>query len=264
MPGAARPWPVPAAPWIMRQSWHDLLFAHWPVPADALAPRLPRGLALDTFDGQAWLGIVPFRLSGLRPRWMPPSPGVSAFLEVNVRTYVTAGGKPGVWFLSLDASSRLAVRGARLLFRLPYHHARMRAEWQAGGMRYESHRPGAALRAEYRPCGERFTAAPGTLAHFLTERYCLYAADPRGLLRCEVDHPPWPLQPAELRLDVNTLSRPCTGSRCRRRSRCCTSRSGRTSASGRSGASDPRRAEPPARAGAVLWWPREGPPWSGR
>lgn len=191
----------------MAQSWHDLLFAHWPVAVDAVRPLIPPGLAIDTFDGRAWLGIVPFHMSGVRPRLVPPIPGPSAFPELNVRTYVTDGEKPGVWFLSLDASSRLAVWGARRFFHLPYHHARMRCAWDAGWVRYESRREGAAFAGAYRPCGPPFTAAPATLAHFVAERYCLYAADAGSLLRCEIDHAPWPLQPAELRLEANTMAR---------------------------------------------------------
>src|SRR5262245_20685303 len=108
-----RPWPLPQRPWAMGMHWHDLLFAHWPVKVESLRPLVPSELAIDTFDGQAWLGVVPFRMTAVRPRICPSLPGLSAFLELNVRTYVTAEGKPGVWFFSLDAASRLAVRAAR-------------------------------------------------------------------------------------------------------------------------------------------------------
>src|SRR5581483_10089721 len=110
-----RPWPVPSAPWAMRQVWNELLFAHWPVEPAQLLPTLPPGLRLDGYNGQAWVGVVPFRLSGLRPRWLPPLPGLSTFPELNVRTYVRGpdGEKPGVWFYSLDAASPLAVWSAR-------------------------------------------------------------------------------------------------------------------------------------------------------
>ena len=105
--------------------WLDLLFAHWPVPLDVLRPLIPAGLELDTFDGQAWLGVVPFRMEDVGPRFLPAPPGPGAFPELNVRTYVTRRGRGGVWFLSLDAASRLAVEGARAAFHLPYVHARM-------------------------------------------------------------------------------------------------------------------------------------------
>src|SRR5919204_5477516 len=120
-----RPYPMPAGSWIMAQRWSHLLFAHWPVDIDALRAIVPPSLPLDTFDGAAWLSIVPFYLSHLRPRWLPALPWVSAFPELNVRTYVTLGGKPGIYFFSLDAGSPLAVAGARAIYRLPYFRASM-------------------------------------------------------------------------------------------------------------------------------------------
>src|SRR5437867_2588447 len=103
MPTGHRPWPLPREPWVMAQTWHDLLFAHWPVPAVALRPVIPAFLDVDTFEGEAWIGVVPFRMSGVHPRFVPSLPGLSAFPELNVRTYVTDGERPGVWFFSLDA-----------------------------------------------------------------------------------------------------------------------------------------------------------------
>src|SRR5688500_15722341 len=122
---AHRPWPVPPSPWIMTQTWSKLLFAHWPVPPEQIRPLLPPSVTLDTFDGQAWVGVVPFDIPNIRPRFLPPIPTMAHFLELNVRTYVTRDGKPGVWFFSLDAASRLAVEGARLAFHLPYFNAQM-------------------------------------------------------------------------------------------------------------------------------------------
>jgi hypothetical protein len=110
---AHRPWPLPAEPWVMAQTWHDLLFCHWRLPVEALRPHVPAELELETFDGSGWLGVTPFLLDGLRLRNLPPVPLLSRFLEVNLRTYVRAGGRPGIWFFSLDAASRLAVEGAR-------------------------------------------------------------------------------------------------------------------------------------------------------
>src|SRR6266849_3667248 len=118
-----RPWPVPDRPWVMKQVWHDLLFAHWPVEAAALRSLIPPALELETFDGAAWLGIIPFRMTGVTPRWVPPLPWFSAFLELNVRTYVSDGTKPGVWFFSLDAANSFAVAAGRRLFSLPYYRA---------------------------------------------------------------------------------------------------------------------------------------------
>jgi uncharacterized protein YqjF (DUF2071 family) len=207
-----RPWPLPPEPWIMKQVWHDLLFAHWPVSVVALRPLIPAGLTIDTFEGQAWLGIVPFRMSGVRPRGALPVPGFSSFPELNVRTYVVRDGKPGVWFFSLDAASRLAVWGARMGFHLPYFYAKMRCEQKNGGVEYESARSGksapkAILKGNYRPAGDVFNATRGTLEHFLTERYCLYTADSHGrLIRCDIHHLPWPLQNGEATFQINTMA----------------------------------------------------------
>ncbi len=196
----------------MAQVWHDLLFAHWTVPVAALRPLLPPQLEIDTFNGQAWLGIVPFRMSGVRVRGTPAVPGLSRFPELNVRTYVTRDGKPGVWFFSLDAANPVAVWAARAMFRLPYFWATMSCENNSGWICYESRRkhrtaPAASLKASYRPSGNVFHAAPGTVEHFLTERYCLYTADKRGrITRCQIHHPPWPLQLAEATIEENTMA----------------------------------------------------------
>ncbi|HMQ30533.1 MAG TPA: DUF2071 domain-containing protein [Chloroflexaceae bacterium] len=209
-----RPWPRPRRPWLMAMQWHDLLFAHWPVDPAALRPHIAPPLELQTFDGRAWLAVVPFRMAGTRPRFLPATPLAGAFPELNVRTYVTAGGKPGVWFFSLDAASRLAVEAARLAFHLPYVHATMRCDPAGDGVRYASRRrPGdprpAAFAGGYRPTGPAYTAAAGSLEHWLTERYCLYAANRRGRVwRGEVDHGPWPLQPAEAEIAHNSMAAP--------------------------------------------------------
>src|SRR5688572_7946289 len=207
-----RPWPAPARPWALFMRWHELLFLHYPVPPAALRPLIPPSLELDTFDGSAWLGIVPFRMTGIRPRLGPCLPWLSAFPELNVRTYVTAHGKPGVWFFSLDASNPLAVRAARRCFSLPYFDARIRCRREGDVIHYHSvrtHRgaPPARFAARYRPTGPARGAAPGTLEYFLTERYCLYAAPARNgccgpqTYRGDVAHAPWPLQPAEVELE---------------------------------------------------------------
>jgi uncharacterized protein YqjF (DUF2071 family) len=209
---AHRPWPLPAGPWVMAQSWHDLLFAHWPVDAAVLRPLIPPQLQIDTFEGQAWLAVVPFRMTGVRLRWMPSLPWLSIFPELNVRTYVTFGGKPGVWFFSLDAGNPLAVNIARAWFHLPYFHARMTCAEREGWIHYESQRthrgaPSGLLMGRYRPVGEVFFPRRGTLEHFLTERYCLYTADARGqIIRGEIHHLPWPLQPADAELAQNSMT----------------------------------------------------------
>ena len=208
---AHRPWPLPDSPWLMTQSWHNLLFAHWPVDAALLRGHLPPGLTLELYDGQAWIGVVPFRMTNVAPRFVPALPWVSEFAELNVRTYVTVDGKPGVYFFSLDAARVLAVRAARFLFNLPYFVASMDVQVSPHGVvHYRSDRqaaPAAGFSAAYRPYGPPFTAAPGSLEHFLTERYCLYNVDARGVpYRLDIHHPPWPLQRAEADIVRNTMA----------------------------------------------------------
>ena len=172
---AHRPYPLPDGPWIIRQTWVELLFAHWRVPAAQLRPRVPLELALDEFDGSAWIGIAPFRVVGLHPRLLPPIPLASHFPELNVRTYVSREGRPGVFFFSLDAGSTLAVEAARSLFRLPYYRATMQHMRDREWIRFRSHRSlreGVAFAARYRAMGPVFEAQPGTLDHFLIEFCC--------------------------------------------------------------------------------------------
>lgn len=201
-----RPWPIPGSAWTWRQSWCDLLFMHWPVPATALRGLVPDALELQEFDGTAWLGLVPFRMSGVMRRPLPDMPWVSAFPELNVRTYVEFEGKPGVWFLSLDASNWLAVWAARTFFHLPYYLAEMSIANEGNGFRYRSARTNAEVIASYRPTSQPYLARAGSLEHWLTERYCLYAKAPDGSLwRNDVHHEPWPLQSAEAELERNTI-----------------------------------------------------------
>jgi hypothetical protein len=209
---AHRPWPLPPGGWVMAQTWHDLLFAHWPVPEAALRPHIPARLSIDLFEAQAWLGVVPFRMSGVRLRATPPVPGLSAFPELNVRTYVVADGKPGVWFFSLDAGNAIAVAIARSWFHLPYFRARMSCQERDGWIEYRSERthrgaPSGVLQCRYRAVGAVSFASSGSLEHFLTERYCLYTADGQGrVMRGEIHHGPWTLQPAEAQLTNNTMA----------------------------------------------------------
>jgi uncharacterized protein YqjF (DUF2071 family) len=205
-----RPWPLPPRGWIMGQTWEDLLFAHWRVPVEEVRQHVPDGLEVDVHDGSAWLGITPFRLTGLRARGMLPIPYVSSFLELNVRTYVRADDKPGIWFFSLDASSRVAVEVARRTYRLPYFHARMSATKRGEWTDYECARieeSGRVFSGRYRPNGAVFEADPGSLEWFLAERYCLYATDEHGgLARADIHHELWPLQPAEAEIELASIS----------------------------------------------------------
>lgn len=206
-----RPWPVPATPWVMRMRWCDLLFAHWRVEPEQVRALLPRGLDLDLFDGEAWLGVVPLRMTRVAPRYCPDVPGLSSFAELNLRTYVRVGGQRGVWFFTLEAESRLAVWAGRSLFHLPYNYARMRCAGRGSGVEFASERTDptsgmAAFRGTYMPRGEPFRTSPGSLEEWLTERYCLYASRKDGALyRGEIHHAPWPLQPAEAEIEMNEL-----------------------------------------------------------
>lgn len=199
----------------MRQQWRDLLFLHWEVPAALLQSLIPGELSLDTFDGKAYIGLVPFTMRNVRPVWSPPVPPLSNFHETNVRTYVHYKGRdPGVWFFSLDAANPIAVQIARLWFKLPYYYARMRLE------KREDKETGRQGDRETQPtieyaterlwpapvpakCEVRWTAEagirhaePGTLEHFLIERYILYAYRSGSLYSGQVHHPAYPVQNA--------------------------------------------------------------------
>ncbi|MBT9332910.1 YqjF family protein [Paracidobacterium acidisoli] len=211
-----RPWPLPRSPWAMTQRWNDLLFAHWPVPAAELVHLLPPELVVDTFDGTAWVGVVPFWMDQVRMRGVPPVPGASRFPELNLRTYVRErnSNRAGVYFFSLDAASLLAVAFARTIYRLPYYWARMRIEETGTGtragneFRYTSERkmtqPRAGFRATYRSLGRQHPKR--AIEQFLTERYALYTADPRGkIFRGNIHHLPWTLEEAEADFEINEL-----------------------------------------------------------
>jgi len=211
---AHRPWPLPSEPWLMAQTWENLLFAHWPVDPGVLRPLLPETIPLDVRDGSAWVAITPFRVGALRLRGTPHVPGVTSFPELNVRTYTTLDGKPGIWFMSLDAASAIAVAAARRAYRLPYFRAHMEAHAERGSVTYRSRRVAgdgepAELAGRYRPSGPDSPPEPGSLEHWLTERYCLYTLDERGaVLRADIHHPPWPLSAAEAEFDLNTMAEP--------------------------------------------------------
>ena len=206
-----RPYPLPTVKHAWRQTWRRLLFMHWPVAASVLQDRLPSGLEIDTFEGEAWVGVVPFKMTGIAKAGLPAIPGTHRFPELNLRTYVrpTGGGPAGVYFFSLDAANWLACRTARLMFGLPYCHARMTAAEHGDETVYDSlrrDRPGGiGVTMKYRPIGDTFASFPGSIEHFLTERYCLYVEHRGVLKRADIHHAPWPLQPAEAetsRLDL--------------------------------------------------------------
>ncbi len=192
----------------MKQTWHDLLFAHWPLPPAVVRPLVPSHLTLDTFDGQCWVAVAPFRMSGIRGRGCPPLPGLSRFPELNVRTYVTFGDKGGVYFFSLDAANLPAVWAARAFFHLPYFHATMKTEEREGVIHYYSRRYHASgeLLAHYAPAADVQPRKPGSIEHWLTERYCLYTTHRNQVYRAEIHHLPWPLQNAEAEFQTNTVA----------------------------------------------------------
>jgi uncharacterized protein YqjF (DUF2071 family) len=198
-------------------SWLDLLFMHYKVDETVVQDLLPNGVQLDTFNGEAWVGIVPFRMMDIGPKWVPSLPLVSRFPELNVRTYVTIDGKPGVWFFSLDATSKIAVRAARWLFHLNYVDADIKfkkasnhcpGKWiDYHSVRTDASATPAELHCEYRPVGDWYFAKPETLTHWLTARYCLYTANAQGqLFRGEINHQPWRLRDAQAIIHTNTMT----------------------------------------------------------
>jgi uncharacterized protein YqjF (DUF2071 family) len=209
-----RPWPLPDAPWIMGQTWEHLMFAHWRVPFERLREVVHPKIPLDTFDGSAWLGVTPFTVTGFHLRGTPPPPLVSSFHEINVRTYSTIDGKPGIYFLSLDAESRVAVEAARTVYRVPYFQADISVDEDDTRIRYDHERtqadgPPAGFAAEYGPTGAPYTAAPGSFDYWMAERYCLYTVDDKQRVhRGEIHHPPWPLHEATVDIARNTMAEP--------------------------------------------------------
>lgn len=194
----------------MHQNWGKLLFMHWAIDPEILRALIPRQLSIDTFDGQAWIGLVPFTMWGIRASFLPAIPGTSAFHELNVRTYVHYQGVPGVWFFSLDAANALAVWGARTFYYLPYFNARMELEQSENKIVYGSNRvDGRGAPASFHGTWEIIEtlpqSQPGSIEFFLTERYCLYAAHRDRIYRSRIWHPPWPLQRAKLVSHTSTM-----------------------------------------------------------
>jgi uncharacterized protein YqjF (DUF2071 family) len=199
-----RPFAPPSSPWLMTMSWCDLAFLHWRVDAAVLRALVPKALPLDLYDGEAFVGVVPFRMEHVSARFLPDLPGVSAFPELNVRTYVVVDGQPGVYFFSLDATQPLAIWGARTFFHLNYLKADMRCVAEGDDVdapivyacdRVDGRGGAAAFHARYGPRGPVRESAPGSLEAFLSERYCLYTVDDDGRpLRGHIQHRRWPLQ----------------------------------------------------------------------
>ncbi len=205
-----RPIPMPRRPWSSTQKWHDLLFAHWPLAPESLRGLVPAELEFDLFGGQAYVGVVPFWMSGIRGRFMPPLPGLNSFPELNVRTYVRYKNIPGVYFFSLDAANLAAVWAARAVYGLPYFHARMSIQSAGEKFTYSSKRLQNPRPAEfvgrYWPASAARQREKDSLEYFLTDRYCLYAVQSRKVYRTYIHHAPWPLQNADAEIDVNTMA----------------------------------------------------------
>lgn len=202
------------APWIMTQRWNDLLFLHYSLAPEVVRALVPDVLTLDTYGQRAWVSVTPFWINHLRPPGVPSLPWFSHFSEINVRTYVSYNGKPGIYFFSLDASNLSAVWGARVFYRLPYWQASMKVKGKGGAkidyLSKRQHGPKPAeLKCLYGPASRQtFQARPGSIQHFLTERYCLYAVSRTHLYRGEIHHLPWDLQEAVVDLEVNTMAQP--------------------------------------------------------
>ncbi len=209
-----RTFPLPNRSWVIRQEWHELLFAHWPVPADLLRKRVPPQLELDLWHGEAYVGVVPFLLRNMRPRGVPAIPVISHFAEINVRTYVSYKGIPGVYFFSLDAANLSAVLGARFAYALPYYHAKFSTAKANDRIDYASRRlqrpKPANFSASYWPTSDVRAYEPPeqSLERFVSERYCLYAVTKRHVYRTVVHHLPWPLQSAEAVIEQNSMADP--------------------------------------------------------
>ena len=203
-----RPWPLPSGSWVMAQTWHELLFAHWPLKPHVLRSLVPAELPLDTFDGRCWVGVVPFHMTRIHAHGLVPLPGLSRFPELNVRTYVTLDGKPGVYFFSLDAANLPAVWAARTFYRLPYFHARMSAAVEGEWVAYHCRRNqgSAKFRGRHRPVRPVQPRDKGSLENWLTERYCLYTMHAGCVYRAEIHHRQWPLQDAEAEIGTNTMA----------------------------------------------------------
>lgn len=204
-----RLWTLPKWPWMIKQSWTDILFAHYPIKLEVLHKLVPEVLPLDSFNGMGWISVVPFYMSCIRLRGMPVVPGTAHFPGLNIRTYVTLNGKPGVYFFSLDAANPLAVKLAKTFYHLPYLYANMMMKQNGSIIDFESTRRrdhGVKLVCKYRPVSDPYYAKKGSFDEWMSERYCFYTLNNKGLpFRCDILHEPWKLQNAEAEFSYNTI-----------------------------------------------------------
>ncbi|KAB2334776.1 DUF2071 domain-containing protein [Cytobacillus depressus] len=209
-----RPWQLPSKHWIMRQTWSNLFFTHWPIAPEILRPYIPQSLQIDTFNRYAWVGIILFVMEGIYPRGLNYKSILPSFPEINVRTYVQCDDKPGIYFLSIDVGDWASYTIAKRWFRLPYFSSHVSFQKEDQTFQFGSKRKGNSnspitFNGKYIPLPKIFYPKKGTLDHWLTERYCLYSKDQRGNLYCgEIHHRPWPLQYAESEIHMNTLLSP--------------------------------------------------------
>jgi hypothetical protein len=195
--------------WVMRQDWVDLSMLHWRLPEDAttrLESQLPSGVELDRFDGEAWVTVVPFRMSKIRPRFLPWLPFVSDFPELNLRTYVTVNGKAGVWFLSLDTPSRSAVYIGCNWYSLPYYRSSQKIKYDSQSQHFQSNRATSKLDVKVQRESEYTTAAESTIEEFLFERYCLVSSHRGQIHVVDVEHAPWQFATASCSIQENTIT----------------------------------------------------------
>lgn len=201
-----RPWPLPDGLWAQAQIRSNSLHACWRVDLGALARLLPSELAVDTFEGEAWLALVASRVASLRVRGLPPMPGLSSFLQLEVGTFATLDGKPGVWLFSLELTKPLLVEAAKRAHRLPAYRARIAVADEPEGTRFDADRDGLRFGAGFTAAGPVHEPRPGTLERFLTDRYALYTADGGRLYRADLHHSPTRLQAVEAVVDAATIS----------------------------------------------------------
>lgn len=194
--------PLPKGPWVMTQKWEDLLFLNFPISAETMRHHIPDGLELDTYEGKAWVTVIPFKITDMRLRLLPPFPYIRKFLELNLRTYVQKDDTPGIYFFSLDASKLLPVIGARMTT-LPYYYAKMNLKKKGDWFHYYSKRrslDNPEFKGKYRPVSDLFYPEAGTLAHWLVERYYLWTDIGNTLLAGGIHHLPWQIAEAEVQL----------------------------------------------------------------
>ncbi|PLT30818.1 YqjF family protein [Peribacillus deserti] len=206
-----RPYPLPSSPWLIKQDWNDLLFLHWPVAVETIRDKIPERLELDLFEGAAWITITPFKVTGMRFHGLPPIPLLNAYLELNVRTYVRFNGIPGIYFFSLDADHLPSVIGAKTFFGLPYKLAKMSYKKENGVITFTNRRTPAGqaeevFHASYKPEGDLFSAIPGTLDHWLMERYCLFTYRGSQFYRGDIHHDKWEMNLARTDIEANSMA----------------------------------------------------------